>query len=67
MQGEFEARGICPEDRKIVITCYACQVFGLFIDWLENGLQEDFLPELTRLCELRSGSIETALSRCRTA
>lgn len=66
LQGEFEKRGICPEDRKIVVTCYACQVFGLFIDWLENGLREDFLSELNRLCELRRGSIETALNRCRT-
>lgn len=66
LQKEFEARRICPEDREILVTCYGCQAFGLFIDWLSGGLKEDFRPKLSRLCELRRGSIEAALNRCRT-
>lgn len=45
---------------------YASQAFGLFISWLDGGLKEDFHQKLSRLCELRHGSIEAALSRCRT-
>ena len=66
LQKEFEARRVCSEDREILVTCYASQAFGLFIGWLDGGLKEDFRPKLSRLCELRRGSIEAALEKCRT-
>ena len=66
LKREFDARRICPEDREALVMGYASQAFGLFISWLDGGLTEDFHQKLSRLCELRHGSIEAALSRCRT-
>ena len=66
LKREFDARRICPEDREALVMGYASQAFGLFISWLDGGLKEDFHQKLSRLCELRHGSIEAALSRCRT-
>lgn len=54
-----------PVDREILILSYRCWCFGLLMDWLNGGLREDIKPTLKRLCELREGSVETSLARCR--
>ena len=54
---------IRASDRAVIITSYKCHAYGLFIDWLNHGLQEDILPTLKRLCELREGAIEEVLER----
>ena len=54
---------IRASDRAVIITSYKCHAYGLFIDWLNHGLQEDILPTLKRLCELREGAVEEVLER----
>ena len=56
---------IRPEDRDIIIQSYACELFGLVIDWLNNGMKDNVEERFLRLCELRQGCIETMFSRSR--
>lgn len=63
----FEGQTYNAEDRKILILSYRCWCFGLLMDWLNDGLREDIKPTLKRLCELREGSVETSLARCRSS
>lgn len=51
------------EDRDIILQLYSCQCFGLFIDWLEGGLKDDFPRRMDRLCHLRKGLIEETFRR----
>lgn len=51
-------------DREIIVTVYSCQCFGLFIDWLNNNLSDEFPQRVERLCELRKGMLEEMLERC---
>ena len=37
-------RKIDRQDREIIVTVYSCQCFGLFIDWLNNNLSDEFPP-----------------------
>ncbi len=59
----FANRNINELDRNVIVTSYKCFAYGLFIDWLNNGLQDDILPKLNRLCELREGMIEEIFRR----
>lgn len=52
------------QDREIIVTVYSCQCFGLFIDWLNNNLSDEFPQRVDRLCELRKGMLEEMLERC---
>lgn len=54
-----------PTDWAILTRSYRCWCFGLLIDWLDDGLKEDIKPELKRLCELREGTVESAITNCR--
>lgn len=51
-------------DREILIRSYRCWCFGLLMDWISNGLNEDIKPTLHRLCKLREGSVEMSIARC---
>lgn len=55
------------QDREIIVTVYSCQCFGLFIDWLNNSLSDEFPQRVERLCELRKGMLEEMLERCAQA
>lgn len=44
-------------DRDILVRSYRCWCFGLMIDWLNSGLQENVKLGLRRLCELRDGAV----------
>lgn len=55
---------INQQDREIIVTVYSCQCFGLFIDWLNNNLSDEFPQRVDRLCELRKGMLEQMLERC---
>ena len=55
------------QDREIIVTVYSCQCFGLFIDWLNNNLSDEFPQQVDRLCELRKGMLEEMLERCAQA
>lgn len=60
----FADRKVSPEDWEVIAKCYSCQCFGLFIDWLSDGLKADIQPMLSRMCQLRKGMIEEMFDRC---
>lgn len=62
---KLEGQRCDPRDREILARSYRCWCFGLLIDWLNDGLKEDIKPTIKRLCELRYGSVEASIARCR--
>lgn len=61
----FGELSIVKEDLEALVTAYKCQAFGLLIDWMNSGLNDYFENTLLRLCELRKGTIEEMIARCR--
>lgn len=57
-------RRISDSDREVIIALYKCLSYGLFIDWLNDGLQGNLQPRIARLVQLRSGVLEETLNRC---
>ena len=53
-----------PEaDRKAVIRFIKCQIFGMCIDWISDGMQDEALEELrriSRLCHGRAGAASSS-------
>lgn len=65
LDSQLEGQHIDPEDREYLIRSYRCWCFGLLMDWISTGLQENVKPMLKRLCELREGTVENSIARCR--
>ena len=59
----FPDKDLSPRDREIIIRYHKCECFGLIIDWISNGMREDLLADIKRLCELRKGSTEELIYR----
>lgn len=64
-ESQFEGQNYDETDCAILVRSYRCWCFGLMIDWLNSGLQEDVKPRIQRLCELRDGAVESSIARCR--
>lgn len=55
-----------PEaDRKAVIRFIKCQLFGMCIDWISGGMQDEALEELRRISRLCHGLPELIIERSR--
>ncbi len=55
-----------PEaDRQAVIRFIKCQLFGMCIDWISGGMQDEALEELRRMSRLCHGLPELILERSR--
>ena len=55
-----------PEaDRKAVIRFIKCQIFGMCIDWISDGMQDEALEELRRISRLCHGLPELIIERSR--
>lgn len=52
------------EDKEIMINFTKCSLFGLFIDWINNGMQDDAIDKLKRLISLCRGLSDEMLERC---
>lgn len=51
-------QAVAPEDREIIVEYYKCVCFGLVIDWLNQGMSEDFLTKIRRILLLRLDHLE---------
>lgn len=47
---------IPPDDKKLLIRLYKCALVGIFLDWLNEGMNYDLLTSFSRVCELLAGS-----------
>lgn len=52
-----------PEDRQLLIRYHKCEGFGLILDWINNGIREDYIDGTRRLCQLKKGSLEDMIRR----
>lgn len=56
----------CREaDRRAVIRFIKCQLFGMCIDWISGGMQDEALEELRRISRLCHGLPELIIERSR--
>lgn len=62
----FPDAPLSDRDRRLFIRYHKCACFGLILDWLNNGMNEEYVEDMHRLCQLKKGSaeliIENALS-----
>lgn len=56
---------INENDREILIQFTKCEVFGLFIDWINKGMDEGAIEKLKRLLYLCHGLSGEILERCK--
>ena len=56
---------LAPEDRQLLIRYHKCECFGLILDWINNGLREDYVEGTRRLCQMKKGSVEDMIRRIR--
>lgn len=49
------------EDREAIIMGYKCECFGLVINWLSHGMNEQVRNRLMHLCELRQSMAQQYL------
>ncbi len=62
----FPERQLPEEDRQVVIRFFKCQMFGLGIDWINGGMQDEALEELRRISRLCRGLPELIVERSRS-
>ena len=55
---------LSPEDRQLLIRYHKCECFGLILDWINNGLREDYVEGTRRLCQMKKSSVEDMIRRC---
>lgn len=39
----FTENRLSSEDRQLLIRYHKCECFGLILDWINNGLREDYI------------------------
>ena len=61
----FTENRLSPEDRQLLIRYHKCECFGLILDWINNGLREDYVEGTRRLCQMKKGSVEDMIRRIR--
>lgn len=61
----FAEQNVCESDRRLIVSLYASECFGLVYDWLLNGMKGDIKGDFLRICELRRGMVEETVKRCK--
>ena len=61
----FEKDIISKSDRDIMILFTKCELFGLFIDWINTGMQDDAIEKLKHLLLLCNGLSSEMIKRCK--
>ena len=49
--------------KEIIIRYYKCLLVGFVLDWMNSGMKYDIRDNITKVCELFGGSMQTALER----
>lgn len=61
----FEKDIISKSDRDSMILFTKCELFGLFIDWINTGMQDDAIEKLKHLLLLCNGLSSEIIKRCK--
>ena len=62
-EAAFPDTGISDEDKALFIRFYKCELFGLTIDWITNGMKDDYARGVLRYAKLRKGMAEELIER----
>lgn len=54
---------IADDDKEIIIKYFKCLLVGFILDWMNENMKYDIKNAIGRVCELFSGSMQTALER----
>lgn len=57
---------VSETDREIMVQFTKCELFGLFIDWINHGMKADAIDKLKRLIFLCHGLSDEILKRCKS-
>lgn len=57
----FAKDEFCEKDRRIIILSVKCELFGLFINWINSGMPDDAIVDLKQLLSLWNGLIYDAM------
>ena len=63
LNSAFREYEVLPEDRTIAVRLVKCALFGIIIDWIESGLNEELPKDAQRICELCKGIPEEIIER----
>lgn len=61
LEAEFAGKAIDRRDLDALICLHKCACFGLVIDWLNGGMQEDIADYFRRVCMLQKQGVEQLL------
>ncbi len=61
----FEKGIVSKSDRELMILFTKCELFGLWLDWINTGMQDDAIQKLKRLLVLCNGLSGEMIKRCR--
>ena len=61
----FGREGVRERDRAAAIRFLKCELFGLSFDWIENGMKDDAIEEITYITSLCRGLSAELIRRCR--
>lgn len=57
-------KGVLSEsDREIFIRYHKCECFGMIIDWISTGMQDDYIQGIHRYFQLRKDTAEDVILR----
>lgn len=59
-----EKDAISQSDKEIIINFTKCGLFGLYIDWINNGMKDDAIEKIKRLLVICHGLIDEMIERC---
>lgn len=54
-----------PEDKEITIRLVSCSLFGLIIEWMNTGMNEERLKDIERCCEICKGIPDVIVERAK--
>ena len=61
----FAGEDFSELDRSVAIRFFKCEIFGLSVDWIENGMQDSAIEEIHHITELCRGLSDELVRRCR--
>lgn len=64
MDSVLQGRKISDEDRQIITEYMKCVLFGLIMDWLERGMQNDVQAFAHRICQFKLGNLDEMIKLC---
>ena len=57
----FPDSPLSESDRRLFIRYHKCTCFGLVTDWINSGMDEAYVDDMRRICQLKRGSVDLIL------